>query len=161
MFGGDSVIHNVKFYKCTADKKVANKQPALTLIQDYGNTITLLEGSSIEEPYFRLDPKAIDNHIADTNYFYIGDFKRYYFITEKYLGNGGLLYIRGKSDPLFSNYSDIINLNAFIERQEKVYDANLHDSLLPISERTNYRVLSFGTVPSEYKFYVTTTGGVN
>ena len=155
------MIHGVKFYKSVADRKKADKTNALTLIQDYGNAITLLEGSSVEEPYFRLDPKAIDNHISDTNYFYIGDFKRYYFITEKFLGNGGLLYIRGKSDPLFSFFNELKEINAFIERQEKVYDADLNDSLLPISERTNYRVISFGTVPSAYNFYVTTTGGVN
>lgn len=73
--------------------------------------------------------------ITDANYLYIPEFGRYYFIQDMIIGVTGLYQINASVDVLMSWRVNILNLNAFVERNEFAYDSSLEDNLLPLQFR--------------------------
>lgn len=72
------------------------------------------------------------NIVPLSNYAYIPDFGRYYFITDIISIRNGLWAITMKSDPLESFKSEIKACNAVIARQEFLYNLYLEDNKLNI-----------------------------
>ena len=76
------------------------------------------------------------NVVPLSNYAYIPDFGRYYFITDITSVRNGLWSISMKSDPLESFKSEIKACNAVIARQEFLYNLYLDDAKLELSGDT-------------------------
>lgn len=121
-----------------------------------------IENVMLKQPTDLVNPTLIlsNSKIMDSNYLYIPQLKRYYFINNITLTNSHTYEIKCHVDVLETYKEDLKNISAFILRQENIYNVNFNDSLLPIRSDTNYKSIPFGDVPSDYKFYITTNGGV-
>lgn len=74
-----------------------------------------------------------ENEVIDFNYFYIAEFRRYYYLTSIIVSSNNILVISGEVDPLFSFKDEILNNEAMIERNEFEYDEMQEDTLLPLA----------------------------
>ena len=93
---------------------------------------SLKEETSIINPIIEVKT----NVVPLSNYAYIPDFGRYYFITDITSVRNGLWSISMKSDPLESFKSEIKACNAVIARQEFLYNLYLDDAKLELSGDT-------------------------
>lgn len=69
------------------------------------------------------------NKVLTANYAYIPDFNRYYFITDITAVGRNLWMISMSVDVLMSYYDDIMDLSAFIARNQNEYDSFVVDDL--------------------------------
>lgn len=122
----------LKLYKNTSDRKTVRKSIEhvhdLTINQQFDKpeltmTITLPKN----EVY-------ITNEM--TNYAYIEDFDRYYFV-ELVKKPAGLVDIILKEDVISSHFDKIKNINAIISRQESAYNLYLPDGNIPMQTKKN------------------------
>ena len=101
---------NVTFYNCHGDRRFLNKylnQVSVTTAELYDNT-------DIFTPELKV---AWDNNYATTiNYFYISDFKRYYFIEDVIAEPGGAARIKGSIDVLMTYNNSIKQDDIIITR---------------------------------------------
>ena len=75
--------------------------------------------------------------LNDTNYCYIKEFERYYFINDIEVYNNQLVILSCHVDVLMS-YKDIFrNLNALVSRNEYDYDDTIEDEKLPFKYYVN------------------------
>lgn len=142
-----------RLYKNKSDNRVLEKN--LDLLKEIDGQ--LKDISSLEMPSIIITNS--DDAIS-CNYVYIGTFKRYYYVTDKTALNSHLIELKLKVDVLKTFSKEIKNCKAFILRQENEFNVNFNDALLPIRSDINYRVYNFGSVPSNYKFYLTSNGGL-
>lgn len=143
-----------KLYYNMSDTKTVNKN--IELLTELDGQFK--EQSSILEPHIII--KNIESAVK-CNYVYISTFKRYYYVKNQIVLNSQLVQLNLKVDVLKTYADNIKKLTAFVLRQENVYNVNFNDNMLPIRSDTNYKVYSFGNVPEDYQFYITTNGGVN
>ena len=109
---------NVIFYKNNSSDNTINKN--LTLIHDVINC-------TIKEPISILNPVIILNYnsnIEKSNYVYIKDFNRYYFITDIKPLTGSRLQIEAKVDVLMSFKESILSIPCIIDKQQNLSHAN-------------------------------------
>lgn len=82
------------------------------------------------------NPTIIIDYVdADTfNYFYIGDWSRYYRVTNRTAAPGGTMAITGQSDPVESFNSGISGLEVYAYRCEDLSarSPELADNMIPI-----------------------------
>ena len=95
------------------------------------------------------------------NYMFIPLTKRYYYINSATLKQGKGVEVQCHVDVLKTYNDEIDKLNAFILRQENVFNKYYPDSLLALQSKTNYVSKPFGDVPSDYSYYVTVNGGAH
>ena len=80
---------------------------------------------------------TLDFNLNDTNYLYIKEFNRYYFINDIEVYNNQLVILSCHVDVLMT-YKDVFrNLNALVSRNEYDYDDNIEDEKLPFLYKTN------------------------
>lgn len=84
---------------------------------------------------------AYDLPVLTSNYMYIPDFSRYYFIENITTLNEKTLAISGAVDVLMSFKTDILNGTGIIERNEKNFTKYIQDS--------KYTVLSYERVQTK------------
>ena len=60
------------------------------------------------------------------NYMYIPQFQRYYFINDIIVKENGLWEIHADVDVLFSNYTDIYESKAILNKSQDVSNANMY-----------------------------------
>lgn len=77
--------------------------------------------------------------ILSKNYVYIESFSRYYFVNNVRLFRASLWYFELKVDVLMSFKDQFLNLNAYIERNEKDYNKYLVDNKVQFREDTSIR----------------------
>ena len=137
----------ITLYKNNSDNIVVDK--SLTFLNELDgnfrddesliNPVILIDKTSLETFYeiqydnedVQYDDEDIavtlDFNINDTNYLYIKEFNRYYFINDINVYNNQLLILSCHVDVLMS-YKDIFrNLNALISRNEYDYDEYIED----------------------------------
>ena len=103
---------SVQFYKIDDDPRVLDKNLG-TAILSLPN-VKFKDNVDILNPTLEISYYAI---LLTANYMFIGDFGRYYYITDITTNNLGLI-ITGKVDVLKTYSSDIYALKAIIARQE-------------------------------------------
>ena len=81
-----------------------------------------------------------ENEVIDFNYFYIAEFRRYYYLTSIIVSSNNILVISGEADPLYSFKDEILNNEAMIERNEFEYDISLTDNLIPFTQKKNITI---------------------
>lgn len=100
-------------------------------------TITLLENTSIVYPTFKMRDK--DAYLY-SNYCYVDDLRRYYFIDEITFSNG-YAYLKCTCDVLSTYKEGIRGQNVILNRQEKVWDKYQNDGRLPVEQRMAKRCI--------------------
>lgn len=126
---------NVNFYNTKIKKNELNKTLGTPIVK----TCALKNGSSIEDPVLYMEH---DVSLFNTNYVYIPDFGRYYFISGRELVEH-TEYITCHVDVLKSFADDIKNSKGIATRSQ-FYNRNLADKMIiPLeSEKIRYRILS-------------------
>ena len=70
--------------------------------------------------------------VLNFNYFYVEEFRRYYYLTGLAVSSNRIAFVSGEVDPLYSFASSIKANSAMIERNEFLYDPLQEDSALPL-----------------------------
>lgn len=97
--------------------------------------------------------------IANNNYAYIADYKRYYYVDSVTVGRNGMYVVQLSVDVLMTYADAIRNLSATISRQENVGINDIVDSLLPLQNRKELAVIEFES--SEFNISSAGTGDYN
>ena len=146
---------NVTLYKYTGDREKVDKSSDLIFIltatgQFKAETSvlspTLLLSIPLEGDEFLTDEDGNliadvivgagddSGQVRDFNYFYIEEFRRYYYLSSLIVSSTNLLVISGVVDPLYSFKDEILANTAMIDRNENEYNPLLIDDMRPISE---------------------------
>lgn len=143
---------NVTLYKYYSEKNRIDKSGYLQLVEsvtgEFKTDTSILsptlflalpnEGTEFitDESGNEIDEVVINassvGQVLDFNYFYVAEFRRYYFVTSIVVSSKQLIYITGSVDPLYSFKDDILGNDAMVERNEFSFDAMLEDSLIPL-----------------------------
>ena len=108
----------IKFYYNSSEKNKINKSISRELTMD-GN---LRDECSV------INPTILVEHSNLSNYVYIPEFKRYYFITEMTIVRNNLWRISLKVDVLESFKFNILNLSCIVDKQQyENYGNNIDD----------------------------------
>ena len=97
--------------------------------------------------------------IANNNYAYIADYKRYYYVDSVTVGRNGIYIVQLSVDVLMTYADAIRNLSATISRQENVGINDIVDSLLPLQNRKELAVIEFES--SEFNITSANNGSYN
>ena len=111
---------NVTFYKNNSSDNTITKN----LTSTYGAI-----ACTIKEPISVLNPVVIleyNNYIEKSNYMYIEEFDRYYYITDIKPLNGSRIQIIGRVDVLMSFKSSILSVPCIIDKQQNESVANMY-----------------------------------
>lgn len=123
---------NLTYYLNKSDRRYVNKTLQQISLQDHANPVTveLLEDTSIVNPTFKM--RDVDLYMT-SNYVYIDDLRRYYFIDDVRLSHG-YAYLMCSVDVLESWKADLLDSGVILKRQQKIYDADQNDGELPIEQ---------------------------
>lgn len=142
----------VTFYTNTSDKIVLDKDITALLTV----TGTLKNETSITSPVMMFSD--IDSIISDTNYVYIAEFNRYYFVNEIRSIRNNLWEISMHVDVL-KTYADSIRENsAIIGRQQEQYNLYLNDGLFKTQQNPRIEQYSFPTGFTQLNFVLALAG---
>lgn len=113
-------------------------------------TITFNFPSILPTPLIDEDDEEIDTIDGDIvidspsilkfNYVYIEDFARYYYVSDIVIQRTGLYVVSLVVDPLMSFKDNLLNLPAFIDRNEFAYNDYLEDKNRPLEEKTEITI---------------------
>lgn len=142
---------NIIFYNNGSDSNVVNK----SLNQLFSVNAELKQNTSILTPTLRIKGGNL-SQLSTSNYFYISNFKRYYFLTNVNLAVGGIAEISGRVDVLRSFKADFLPLSAIIERQEKTFNTYLNDEQFLTNNKTKVYVHQFKqSLPVPKVYFIT------
>lgn len=122
-------MFSVTFYKNLSVKRVVSKNL---------ETIKTIENCVYKEDSTILNTNIIvsyDTDIIQSNYCYISDNNRYYYITEKTKLSGGKILLNCNIDVLMSNKDELLQLTATVDRNQNESNAYLIDN--------NYKALAY------------------
>lgn len=148
----------VDFLSCTDDNRKINKSYSIL----YSNVnCDVFSECDLYNPSL-----IVDSNIAiSSNYIYIHNFNRYYFITNKNFDKGGKCTVECECDVLMSFKNDILSSVQLVVRSEDLSNKNVKnsriaDKLRPVTAPApvgTVQVTDANTVTSEY--YILTTIG--
>lgn len=116
---GTSIVNPAIVLELHEDKLA--KLMTIPVVDDSGNDVVDDYGNEVVASYI--------NKVLTANYAYIPEFNRYYFVTDITAIGRNLWMISMSVDVLMSYYGDILNLNAFIARNQNDYDSYVVDDL--------------------------------
>lgn len=132
----------ITFYACTAEPERLDKTSYLTQKATY-TTANPNKDLSIINPVLIIE-EAIAEYILASNYCYISDFGRYYFIDRITANTAKNLYtLEMHLDVLYTYKEGIKLLNGCIERQEKAANYYINDNELATQSRRRYLTKEF------------------
>lgn len=144
---------NVTFYKNNSDKRVITK----TLTGATTATgVSLYDSTSVTAPVLKMSGGA--SKIASFNYVYIGDFGRYYYITDFTVENGYIL-ISCKVDVLMSYATSIKACDCIAKRQETQFNFYLNDERFHTYQYDRQFIHKFNTPFSKLSNFILVTQG--
>ena len=145
------------FYTNYSDSNVVHKSKSeiITNVQ-----IRYKEPLTVDKPVLTLDKTALWQAVAYTNYFYLKDTKRYYFV-DNIVVNHGYIEITGRTDVLSSFWDFIKTKQCYVNRQEEVYSKYIIDNEYPVYAT---RDIDIQNIPCDFltgtSYLLTVTGGV-
>ena len=142
----------IKLYNNLSDKIVVDKN-----ITQQGSDVTgtLREDCSIIDPVIKMS--AIGTYLLSSNYAYISEFGRYYYITN-IVCVGDLFEVHMHVDVLMSFRGDIRTNNAVVSRQQKQYNLYLQDGVFKTYSQPHYEIKQFGTGFTDFQFVFCVAG---
>ena len=139
----------IRLYNTTDDNRVVRKKLSGEITKE-----CILKGAvNIVEPIIELQ-----GNIINSNYCYIPDFKRYYYITDNTLHNN-ITTLRLKSDVLMSAYDDIKNLSTIVRRNTNINNKYINDNKYITQQNTRVQTKEFSTVANNYSYILLVCGG--
>lgn len=144
---------NVTFYKNNSDKRVITK--TLTGATTVSG-VSLYDSTSVTAPVLKMSGGA--SKIASFNYVYIGDFGRYYYITDFTVENGYIL-ISCKVDVLMSFGTSINNCACVAKRNSNRYNLYLNDEQYKGYQYSNQFIHKFSSPFTKNSKFVLTVQG--
>ena len=130
---------NITLYQSGAEKNRVDKSEFLTSIAEY--TGELKSETSIIDPEILIECDLED--VALSNYMYIPEFGRYYFITNITSVRSSLVQFEAHCDVLMSFKDEILANSAIIKRNEGAYDLYLQDPKIKELSRPRFQQLYF------------------
>ena len=144
---------DITFYQNTSQNNKLNKN--LQFIAHISGT--LREPSNIVHPEI-----LIATNVINSNYAYIPEFKRYYYIREITSIRNDLWKVSMDSDPLMSFATSILNLDVVLAESEQAYTDNyLADSrvwITKVKDKTDIITFPNGLLQNG-EFILITAGG--
>ena len=125
------------FYKYTDDARRIDKANYLTQLAVKSNCVF----KDAENKGTPVIEAAYDANIKDANYLYI-DTLGYYYLSEPVLAGQRFIFTASK-DLLFTEKTNILNLECIIARQENKYNAYLNDDRFPVLNKQQVNTLAF------------------
>ena len=139
----------IRLYNTTDDNRVVRKKLSGETTKE-----CILKGAvNVVEPIIELH-----GNIINSNYCYIPDFKRYYYIVDNTLHNN-ITTLRLKSDVLMSAYDDIKNLSAIVRRNTNINNKYINDDKYITQQNTRVQTKEFSTVANNYSYILLVCGG--
>lgn len=122
-----------------------NNQEELNKISKNPSTVfsltgTLRDGTSIVDPEILVE---YDGTLTNTNYMYIAEFNRYYFITNIESVRTGLWKVYAHCDVLKTYANAILGCTGVISRQEHNWNLFLNDSAFKVYSNPRIQVAKF------------------
>ena len=150
---------HVILYKYLGEKNRVDKSSFLTLVLDtsgeFKASVSILNPTLLlklptqpkqlleDENGNEIDEVQLDDgtatRVLDFNYFYVEEFRRYYYLTSFIVSSNHLATITGVVDPLFSFKDGILENEAYIERNEFTFHETEEDSLIPLMLKKEVR----------------------
>lgn len=131
---------NVNFYVCNDDRRKVNK--SITPVNSISCKIK--DDCTLDNPVLIIEKDSLSN-FATSNYCYISDFARYYYVEDVTLMTGGRIAVKCRCDVLMSFSGSIKSLNGVIERQEHLFNNYIADDKAPVRSE---RLISYHQVGS-------------
>lgn len=124
-----------------------------TISDDPDHLTKHLSAADVRQGAVRDDHMSIDHpvitvtgSVTGSNYAYIADFGRYYYITDRDIKRTGLTTLTLQSDPLMSFRDQILNCPAVLSRSDGIENSYLPDSQLPTLSYQQESVLTFSAM---------------
>lgn len=147
----------IKHFKCDSatnvvDKVLQNQSPDLTG--------TLRTGSSIIDPVIIVEANAPGFQANESNYIYVEEFGRYYYITNIISVNYTLWELHCHVDVLMSYKDQIREQSAIVARQEAQYNLMLDDGIFMCYQNPKIQTKLFSNpTPFETQEFVLVVAG--
>lgn len=121
--------------------------------------VTEIEGT-LRDPTSILNPNIIIERSDPTgfNYFYIPEFKRYYFLDGVSSEYNNLVAISGTVDVLMSYASEIKAFNAVVKRNENRFNLNLDDGIFKAYQNSKHKIIAFPNGFTDYSYILALAG---
>lgn len=117
---------------------------------------TLLDNVSVLKPSFTIRGTA---NLANYNYVYIPDFKRYYFITNITSMRNMLWKVDCRVDVLMTYREQLKKTDAIITRNEKTWNLYLNDPLFRVTNKRLVQTYNFEYTFKRAQSYVLALAG--
>lgn len=127
------------FYKYTDDARRVDKTNYLTQLAVKSNCV-FKDAENKGTPQIEA---AYDANIKDANYLFI-DTLGYYYLSEPVLAGQRFIFTASK-DLLFTEKTNILNLECIIARQENKYNAYLNDDRFPVLNKQQVNTIEFSS----------------
>ena len=114
---------NIKLLSYSGKRKKINKNG--NFYNEWITSGTLKADTSFLHPIIEIEKSTPPMQNA-YNYMYIPQFKRYYFINDIVVKENGLWELHADVDVLFSNYKDIFESKAILNKSQEITNANLY-----------------------------------
>ena len=111
-----------------ADTSLLSPTLLLDLPAESTQLLTDEDGNEIDEV---MVGEGEEGQVLNFNYFYIEEFRRYYFVSSIVISSNRLLVVSGEVDVLYSFMDSILANQCYVERNEFTYDLKLEDNLVP------------------------------
>lgn len=143
----------IKLYNNLSDKIVVDKN-----ITQLGTDLTgtLRENCSVIDPVIKVEG-IVGSNLPATNYAYISEFARYYYITN-IVCVGNLFELHMHVDVLMSYRGDIRTNSAVVSRQEKQYNLYLQDGVFKEQANPHYEIKKFPSGFTSFNFILAISG---
>lgn len=140
-----------EFFINTSDDKRVDKN--LTRLRTA--TIEYKNDTSVVEPIIKV---VNFNGIFNTNYVYLSDFGRYYFVRGTTVSQQYVI-LQLQEDVRYTLRNQIRKCRAIIKRQENLFDTYLDDEKFKAEGFTRIQTYTFGSGFTENAFLLTIAGG--
>lgn len=121
---------------------------------------TLRSGTSIIDPVILVQASSPGFHANNSNYIYVEEFKRYYYITNIISVNTGLWELHCHVDVLMSYKEQIRAQIAIVARQETKYNLYLDDGIFMTYQNPKIQTKVFSNpTPFETQEFVLIVAG--
>ncbi len=130
---------DVVFYNNISDKNKINKDITATITA----TGTLKEGSSIINPNILISADMVN--LVGSNYAYISEFRRYYYIVDVHSISNTLSRVTLKVDVLMSFKDEILANSGILQKSEANWNLYLNDGSLRTYQYKNIQTFAFPT----------------
>lgn len=145
------VVMVCTFFKNLSDNRYVDKN----IVELYNTVVQFKQDTSLTEPVLKIVGVDFVN-LAECNYCFIPDLKRYYYITNITYTQGRVAEISCHVDVLMSFKSSYRQLSATVERQESRYNTYLTDDSFLTNNKTQLFVHEWGTgLPSPHMYLLT------